>query len=243
MSDPCRCLESRSRAAETSYGHPPCTGPPRAITRTSATSCPATESPRSRSTGRRSATPSVRRRSSRSPTRSTQAREDNGVGVIILTGEGPLAFCSGGDQRVRGDTGYVAGGAGASGASTSPTCTSRCGACRSRSSPWSRATRSAAATSCTSSATSRSPPTTRASGRPGRGSARFDGGYGAALLSRIVGPKKAKEIWFLCRQYDAQQALDMGLVNTVVPLERARGRDGEVVPRDARALPVRPAPR
>ena len=47
----------------------------------------------------------------------------------------------------------------------------------------------------------------------------FDGGYGASLLSRLVGPKKAKEIWFLCRQYDAQQALDMGLVNTVVPLE------------------------
>jgi naphthoate synthase len=48
----------------------------------------------------------------------------------------------------------------------------------------------------------------------------FDGGYGAALLAKHVGVKKAKEIWFLCRQYDAQQALDMGLVNTVVPLER-----------------------
>jgi naphthoate synthase len=47
----------------------------------------------------------------------------------------------------------------------------------------------------------------------------FDGGYGASVLSRLVGPKKAKEIWFLTRQYDAQQALDMGLVNTVVPLE------------------------
>ena len=48
----------------------------------------------------------------------------------------------------------------------------------------------------------------------------FDGGYGAGLLARVVGQKKAKEIWFLCRQYDAQAALDMGLVNTVVPLER-----------------------
>ena len=48
----------------------------------------------------------------------------------------------------------------------------------------------------------------------------FDGGYGASLLASLVGPKKAKEIWFLCRQYDAQQALDMGLVNTVVPLEQ-----------------------
>jgi naphthoate synthase len=48
----------------------------------------------------------------------------------------------------------------------------------------------------------------------------FDGGYGASLLSRLVGPKKAKEIWFLCRQYDAQEALQMGLVNTVVPLDQ-----------------------
>ena len=72
----------------------------------------------------------------------------------------------------------------------------------------------------------------------------FDGGYGAApALAALVGPKKAKEFWMLCRQYDAQQALDMGLVNTVVPLDGARGRDGEVVPRDARPLPLRPAPR
>ena len=54
----------------------------------------------------------------------------------------------------------------------------------------------------------------------------FDGGFGASLLADSVGPKKAKEIWFLCRQYDAQQALDMGLVNAVVPLDAARGRDG-----------------
>jgi naphthoate synthase len=52
----------------------------------------------------------------------------------------------------------------------------------------------------------------------------FDGGFGASVLSRLVGPKKAKEIWFLCRQYDAQQALEMGLVNTVVPLDRSRRR-------------------
>ena len=55
------------------------------------------------------------------------------------------------------------------------------------------------------------------------------------LLARSVGQKKAREIWFLCRQYDAEQALDMGLVNTVVPLEDARGGDGRVVPRDARS--------
>ena len=53
----------------------------------------------------------------------------------------------------------------------------------------------------------------------------FDGGFGAGYLARIVGQKKAREIWFLCRQYDARQALEMGLVNTVVPLERARGGD------------------
>ena len=82
-----------------------------------------------------------------------QAREDAEVGVIVLTGEGPDAFCSGGDQRVRGDTGYVPRAARASGASTSPTCTSRSAGCRSPSWRWSRATRSAAATCCTSSAT------------------------------------------------------------------------------------------
>ena len=70
----------------------------------------------------------------------------------------------------------------------------------------------------------------------------WDGGFGASLLRDLVGTKKAKEIWLLCRQYDAQQALDMGLVNTVVPLDAPRGGDGAVVPRDARALPLRPAP-
>ena len=83
-----------------------------------------------------------------------RAREDPDVGVIILTGEGPHAFCSGGDQRVRGDSGYESEPRRpASGASTSPTCTCRCAACPSRSWPWSPATPSAAATCCTSSAT------------------------------------------------------------------------------------------
>ncbi|MGD9798847.1 MAG: enoyl-CoA hydratase-related protein, partial [Acidimicrobiia bacterium] len=57
-------------------------------------------------------------------------------------------------------------------------------------------------------------------GQPGPRVGSFDGGFGASILSRLVGPKKAKEIWFLCRQYDAAQALEMGLVNTVVPLDR-----------------------
>ena len=88
-----------------------------------------------------------------------RAREDTSVGVIVLTGEGELAFCSGGDQNVRGDTGYLmtptppTPSPAPSAASTSPTCTSRSAGCPSRSSRWWRASRSAAATSCISSAT------------------------------------------------------------------------------------------
>jgi naphthoate synthase len=152
----------------------------------------------------------------------TRAREDLDVGVIILTGEGPLAFCSGGDQRVRGDTGYlaedeaakrgvgrfhvtdlqvqirrtpkpvvamVAGYAVGGGHVLHIVCDLTIAADNAR------------------------------FGQTGPRVGSFDGGYGAALLSRLVGPKKAKEIWFLTRQYDAQQALDMGLINTVVPLE------------------------
>src|SRR5215208_6692172 len=111
----------------------------------------------------------------------TRAREDLDVGVIILTGEGPLAFCSGGDQRVRGDTGYAVGG----GHVLHVVCDLTIAADNAR------------------------------FGQTGPRVGSFDGGYGAALLSRLVGPKKAKEIWFLCRQYSAQEALDMGLVNRV----------------------------
>ena len=63
----------------------------------------------------------------------------------------------------------------------------------------------------------------------------FDGGFGASYLARIVGQKKAREIWFLCRQYDAQQALEMGLVNTVVPLAELEAETLQLVPRDARS--------
>ena len=148
-----------------------------------------------------------------------QAREDSEVGVIVLTGEGPDAFCSGGDQRVRGDTGYIAGGASVGrfhvtdlhvqirrlpkpvvamvagyaiggGHVLHLVCDLTIAADNAR------------------------------FGQVGPRVGSFDGGFGAGLLSSLVGPKKAKEIWFLCRQYDAQQALDMGLVNTVVPLER-----------------------
>ena len=147
-----------------------------------------------------------------------RAREDTTVGVIILTGEGPMAFCSGGDQNVRGDTGYMAGGASVGrfhvtdlhiqmrrmpkpivamvagyaiggGHVLHVVCDLTIAADNAR------------------------------FGQTGPKVGSFDGGYGAGLLANLVGPKKAKEIWFLCRQSDAQQALDMGLVNTVVPLE------------------------
>ncbi len=150
----------------------------------------------------------------------TLAREDSEVGVIILTGEGPEAFCSGGDQRVRGDTGYltepgragavgrfhvtdlhvqmrrlpkpivamVAGYAVGGGHVLHLVCDLTIAADNAR------------------------------FGQVGPKVGSFDGGFGANLLAQLVGPKKAKEIWFLCRQYTAEQAREMGLVNTVVPL-------------------------
>ena len=146
------------------------------------------------------------------------ARDDPEIGVIIFTGAGPDAFCSGGDQRVRGDDGYrddqgigrlnvldlqvqirrlpkpviamVAGYAIGGGHVLHIVCDLTIAADNAR------------------------------FGQTGPKVGSFDGGYGAGLLARIVGHKKAREIWYLCRQYDAQEALDMGLVNTVVPLER-----------------------
>ncbi|WFB35693.1 1,4-dihydroxy-2-naphthoyl-CoA synthase [Kiritimatiellota bacterium B12222] len=144
------------------------------------------------------------------------ARDDLEVGVIILTGAGDLAFCSGGDQKIRGDSGYkdadgmhrlnvldfqrdirvcpkpvvamVAGYAIGGGHVLHMMCDLTIAADNAR------------------------------FGQTGPKVGSFDGGYGASYMARIVGQKKAREIWFLCRQYDAQQALDMGLVNTVVPL-------------------------
>ena len=149
-----------------------------------------------------------------------EAREDPSVGVIILTGEGPDAFCSGGDQRVRGDTGYLtepgkAGGVGrfhvtdlqvqirrlpkpivamvagyaiGGGHILHLVCDLSIAADNAR------------------------------FGQVGPKVGSFDGGFGAGLLAELGGVKKAKEIWFLCRQYDAREAREMGLVNTVVPL-------------------------
>jgi naphthoate synthase len=154
------------------------------------------------------------------------AREDHETGVIILTGEGPDAFCSGGDQRVRGDAGYledpdaprrtpsgesigrfhvtdlhvqirrcpkpvvamVAGYAVGGGHVLHVVCDLTIAADNAK------------------------------FGQVGPKVGSFDGGFGASVLSSLIGPKKAKEMWFLCRMYTAEQALEMGLVNTVVPL-------------------------
>lgn len=152
------------------------------------------------------------------------AREDQNVGVILLTGAGPAsdgkyAFCSGGDQRIRGDKGYigsddkvprlnvldlqkiirsipkvviavVAGYAIGGGHVLHVVCDLTIAA------------------------------ENAIFGQTGPKVGSFDGGFGSSYLARIVGQKKAREIWYLCRQYNAQQALEMGLVNTVVPIDK-----------------------
>lgn len=147
-----------------------------------------------------------------------RAREDQSIGVVLLTGAGTQAFCSGGDQSVRGDGGYVddegvarlnvlelqrqirllpkvviavvAGYAIGGGHVLHLLCDLTIAA------------------------------DNAIFGQTGPRVGSFDGGYGATYMARVVGHKKAREIWYLCRQYNAQQALDMGLVNTVVPLDR-----------------------
>jgi naphthoate synthase len=152
-----------------------------------------------------------------------RAREDLDVGVIVLTGEGPLAFCSGGDQRVRGDQGYLAEDEAAKRGVGRFHVTDLQVQIRRTPKPVIAMVAGYAiggghvlhiVCDLTIAADN------ARFGQTGPRVGSFDGGYGAGLLATLVGPKKAKEIWFLCRQYDAQQALDMGLVNTVVPLER-----------------------
>ncbi|MBS1254555.1 MAG: 1,4-dihydroxy-2-naphthoyl-CoA synthase [Deltaproteobacteria bacterium] len=146
------------------------------------------------------------------------AREDTKTGVIILTGEGEKAFCSGGDQRVRGDAGYK---------------DNETGHLRLNVLDFQRGIRSCPKpvvamvagyaiggghvlhVMCDLTIAADN----AIFGQTGPKVGSFDGGYGSSYLARIVGQKKAREIWFLCRQYNAQQALQMGLVNTVVPLE------------------------
>jgi naphthoate synthase len=157
-----------------------------------------------------------------------RAREDENVGVVILTGEGPDAFCSGGDQRVRGQRGgYVAGAdpadAGAQQSVGRFHVTDLHVQIRRLPKPVVAMVAGYAiggghvlhvVCDLTIAADN------ARFGQTGPKVGSFDGGFGASVLSRLVGPKKAKEIWFMCRQYDAQQALAMGLVNTVVPLDR-----------------------
>jgi naphthoate synthase len=147
-----------------------------------------------------------------------RAREDTEVGVIVLTGEGPLAFCSGGDQGVRGDTGYVQQGAAVGRFHVTDLHVQM----RRMPKPIIAMVAGYAIGGghvlhvvCDLSIVADN----ARFGQTGPRVGSFDGGFGASLLAAQVGPKKAKEIWFTCRQYDAQQALDMGLVNTVVPLE------------------------
>jgi naphthoate synthase len=147
-----------------------------------------------------------------------RAREDTSVGVIVLTGEGPLAFCSGGDQRVRGDSGYVKSGAevGRFHVTDLHVQMRRC--------PKPIVAMVAGYAIGGGHVLHVVCDLTIAAdnarfGQTGPKVGSFDGGFGANLLAAQVGQKKAKEIWFLCRQYDAQEALEMGLVNRVVPLE------------------------
>jgi naphthoate synthase len=147
-----------------------------------------------------------------------RAREHPEVGVIVLTGEGPLAFCSGGDQNVRGDTGYMTGGKGVGRFHVTDL------QVQMRRLPKPIVAMVAGYAVGGGHVLHVCCDLTIAAdnarfGQTGPRVGSFDGGFGAALLAHQVGQKKAKEIWFLCRQYDARQALDMGLVNTVVGLE------------------------
>jgi naphthoate synthase len=156
----------------------------------------------------------------------TRAREDLGVGVVILTGEGDEAFCSGGDQRVRGQRGGYVSGADPAAAGTHETVgrfevTDLHVQIRRLPKPVIAMVAGYAiggghvlhvVCDLTLAADN------ARFGQVGPKVGSFDGGFGASVLKRLVGPKKAKEIWFMCRQYDANEALQMGLVNAVVPL-------------------------
>src|SRR2546427_2572098 len=152
-----------------------------------------------------------------------RAREDIDVGVVVLCGEGPHAFCSGGDQRVRGDSGYVAEDeAGRRGVGRFHV-TDLHVQIRRLPKPVVAMVAGYAIDGghvlhvvCDLTIAADN----ARFGQTGPRVGSFDGGFGASYLASIVGQKKAREIWFLCRQYDAQQALQMGLVNAVVPVER-----------------------
>ncbi len=145
-------------------------------------------------------------------------REDAEVGVIILTGEGGKAFCSGGDQSVRGHGGYV-------GSDTVPRLNvlDLQKMIRSISKPviaavagWAIGGGHVLHVVCDLTIAAEN----ARFGQTGPIVGSFDGGFGASYLARIVGQKKAREIWYLCDQYNAQEAIEMGLVNKVVPLDK-----------------------
>jgi naphthoate synthase len=145
------------------------------------------------------------------------ARQDTRIGVIILTGEGGKAFCSGGDQSVRGDGGYV-------GKDTVPRLNVLDLQRQIRTIPkpviamvagWAIGGGHVLHVICDLSIAAEN----ARFGQTGPNVGSFDGGFGASYLARVVGQKKAREIWFLCDQYDAADALQMGLVNKVVPLD------------------------
>jgi len=145
-------------------------------------------------------------------------RNDPSIGVIILTGEGTQAFCSGGDQNIRGDEGYV-------GSDGIPRLNVLDLQKQIRSLPKPIVAMVAGYAIGGGHVLHIVCDLTIAAdnaifGQVGPKVGSFDGGLGSSYLARIVGQKKAREIWYLCRQYDAQQALDMGLVNTVVPLDQ-----------------------
>jgi naphthoate synthase len=147
------------------------------------------------------------------------ARFDDDIGVIILTGMGEKAFCSGGDQKIRGDAGYVDDSSGVNRLNVLDfqrqirTCPKPIIAMVAGYAIGGGHVLHMICDLTIAADNARF-------GQTGPRVGSFDGGYGASYMARLVGQKKAREIWFLCRQYDAQQALDMGLVNTVVPYER-----------------------
>lgn len=146
------------------------------------------------------------------------ARQDQSIGVVILTGEGGKAFCSGGDQSVRGNGGYV-------GKDMVPRLNVLDLQKQIRSIPkpviamvagWAIGGGHVLHVVCDLTIAAEN----ARFGQTGPIVGSFDGGFGSSYLARIVGQKKAREIWYLCDQYNAQEALDMGLVNKVVPLEQ-----------------------
>ncbi|MFW5419037.1 1,4-dihydroxy-2-naphthoyl-CoA synthase [Nocardiopsis sp. CNT-189] len=151
------------------------------------------------------------------------ARDDSEVGVIIFTGAGDQAFCSGGDQKIRGEDGYLGDDAVARQGIGRLNVLDLQVQIRRLPKPvicmvagWSIGGGNVLQVCCDLTIAADN----AKFGQTGPKVGSFDGGYGSWLLAQTVGLKKAREIWYLCRQYSAQEALDMGMVNTVVPLER-----------------------